>query len=147
MALTVNDMNTKLYPNYQFHVYIKNDKVAFSKISNIEQEQEIEEFVVGGMNRSPHIAAVPSKKGGRLILEHGVVLKNDNISKWKAGYYIKDQIDIFVFNNNTKKVFAKHYHISGGMIVKWELGTLDGMGSEILIQKFEIAHNGLKIDK
>ena len=40
---------------------------------NLEQDQEVEEFQVGGMNFAPHIAVTPNKKGGRLILERANV--------------------------------------------------------------------------
>ena len=31
------------------------------------------------------------------------------------------------------------------MIVKWEVSGLDGLGNELLIQKFEIAHAGVQM--
>lgn len=35
--------------------------------------------------------------------------------------------------------------INGGVIVKWEVSGLDGLGNELLIQKFEIAHAGVQM--
>lgn len=37
------------------------------------------------------------------------------------------------------------YGINGGLIVKWEVTGLDALGSELLIQKFEIAHDGVEM--
>ena len=49
----------------------------------------------------------------------------------------------------TRKYFAfcaKSYNgINGGVIVKWEVSGLDGLGNELLIQKFEIAHAGVQM--
>lgn len=135
-------MQTELVPSYQFQVYVKKNVLKFSKISNIEQECEVEEFSVGGINGAPHMSMAPSKKSGRLILERGVVLKEDDIGMWRAGYYLQGPIDIFVYHHAGQKDFSKNYSVLGGMIVKWELTQLDAMSSELLIQKFEIAHCG-----
>ena len=145
MAAFSNERQNQILPNYQFYVYVKNSKLRFSKVSNIERETELEEFAVGGSNQSPHIAGAPVKRGGRLILEQGVILKDTDTKNWKAGYYLKGPIDIFVYNRANQADFSKHYSINWGIIAKWELNSLDAMGSEILIQKFEIAHNGLII--
>ena len=29
------------------------------------------------------------------------------------------------------------------MVTRWELGNLDGLGSEVIIEKLEISHSGL----
>lgn len=145
-------MDKEFYKNYRFRVFVGQTQIAFSKISNIQMEEELEEFLVGGINFAPHIAATPSKKGGRLIFEKGIVLVDKDISKWRAGYHITDTIEIFVYDSQTKWVdganqyaFTKNYAIWGGIITKWELGDLDAMGSQVLIQKFEIAHTGIEM--
>lgn len=146
MAYSIMDeMKKSVFTNYQFLVYVKNSKLRFSKVSNIEQEIEMEEFAVGGLNGAPHIAVAPSKKSGRLVLEQGVVILDKDVKGWRAGYYLNGPIDIFVSGNSMKRLLPKHYSISGGLIVKWELSSLDAMGSEVLVQKFEIAHDGLVI--
>lgn len=57
-----------LCDNFSFRVFIDNQEFGFSRVMNLEQDQEVEEFQVGGMNFAPHIAVTPNKKGGRLIL-------------------------------------------------------------------------------
>ena len=88
---------------------------------NLEQDQEVEEFQVGGMNFAPHIAVTPNKKGGRLILEKGKCFSSGQkqIKNWRAGYRINSLIDVFIYDRSGS--FAGSYGINGGVIVKWEV--------------------------
>lgn len=130
--------------NFSFRVYVGSQQFAFSKVTNLEGEQEVEEFQVGGMNYAPHIAVSPNKKGGRLILEKGKCLSSmEPIKKWRPGYLIKGLIDVCVYDRTGK--FVSSYGVNNGLIVKWEVTGLDGLGNELMIQKFEIAHDGIQI--
>ncbi|SCI72109.1 conserved hypothetical phage tail region protein [uncultured Clostridium sp.] len=130
--------------NFSFRVFIGNQEFGFSRVTNLEQEQEIEEFQVGGMNYAPHIAVSSNKKSGRLILEKGKCVKGQSqIANWRAGYRINSLIDVYIYDKNGKN--AGSYGINGGLIVKWEVTGLDALGSELLIQKFEIAHDGVEM--
>lgn len=143
---------SQIFRSYNFQVFIQDKAFGFSKISNIEQEQEVEEFSIGGLNGGPWIAISPNKKAGRLILERGVCSSDQEIKKWRAGYYIKGPITIIA--NKEKNSAAEQrnsgefiqYHIPAGIIVKCEVSPLDANQSELLIQKIEIAHTGLKRD-
>ena len=137
------DVNHDLYTNFNFVVYVGNTCLKFSKLSNIESEVELEEFEVGGINSTPYFNLSPSKKSGRLVFEKGMVVKeNEKIKGWRAGCKLPYSIHIFLNSNNGQKS-GTDYCVSGGMIVKWELAPLDAMGSEILIQKFEVAYREL----
>ena len=65
------------------------------------------------------------------------------IKNWRAGYRINSLIDVFIYDRSGS--FAGSYGINGGVIVKWEVSGLDGLGNELLIQKFEIAHAGVQM--
>ena len=134
-----------LCDNFSFRVYINNQEFGFSKVTNLEGEQEIEEFQVGGMNQAPHIAGSPNKKAGRLILEKGKCFSSmqQPIKKWRPGYRIKGLIDVYIYDRSG--AFAGSYGINGGLIVKWEVTGLDGLGNELMIQKFEIVHDGVSM--
>lgn len=53
-----------LCDNFSFRVFIDNQEFGFSRVMNLEQDQEVEEFQVGGMNFAPHIAVTPNKRAG-----------------------------------------------------------------------------------
>lgn len=153
-----DSLQSKIYRSYNFQVYIQDKAFGFSKISNIEQEQEVEEFSIGGLNGGPWIAISPNKKSGRLILERGICSSDQEIKKWRAGYYIKGPITIIAYKEKMVTAEQKNlmrqkstdefiqYHIPAGIIVKCEVSPLDASQSELLIQKVEIAHTGLKRD-
>ena len=79
-----------LCDNFSFRVFIDNQEFGFSRVMNLEQDQEVEEFQVGGMNFAPHIAVSPNKKGGRLILEKGKCFSSGQkqIKNWRAAWCI-----------------------------------------------------------
>lgn len=135
-----------LYTNNQFTVYMENKQYRFSKITNIQQEVEVEEFSVGGINYAPHIARGPAKKAGRLILEGGVAVKGKDVPDFMPGYYLEDPVEIVVMRSAYAEDSVRMYSVIGAMIVKWELGELNASTSEILIQKMEIAYEQMVLE-
>lgn len=139
----LSDAHNNKFFNYNFLVYIQKNKVGFSKVQNIQSSCQVEEIAVGGMNYSPHIAISPSNKGGRLIFERGICWGDTQfMKKWKVGYYINGPIDIVAIKKGTATL-RKTFSISGGIIEKFELSDFDALDSKILIEKFEIVHNGI----
>lgn len=130
----------RLYTNNQFLVFIENRRYRFSKISNIAEEAELEEFSVGGMNHTPHIARGPAKRSGRMTLEGGIADRLERVPLFPVGYRLEWPVEIIVSHSVFDAFLGRIYSVIGGTIVKWELGNLDAMGAEILIQKMEIAY-------
>lgn len=135
--------------NHNFLVYINTNKIGFSKVQNIQESCQIEEIAVGGQNFYPHIAVSPSNKAGRLILEKGLVWDDTTfMNKWKVGYYINEPINIVAIRRDGARLdrwtmIEKTFSISGGIIEKFELSDFDALDSKIVIERFEIVHNGI----
>lgn len=139
----ISNVHNNKFFNYNFLVYIKRHKIGFSRVQNIQDSCQIEEIAVGGQNYSPHIAISPSNKGGRLILERGILWEDKSFVKnWKSGYYINGPIDIIAVRKDMFRL-RKTFSISGGIIEKFELSDLDALDSKVVIEKFEIVHNGI----
>lgn len=138
--------NNLLYTNNQFEVYIENKRYRFSKITNMQQEAELEEFSIGGINYGPYIARGPAKKAGCLILERGVAVGDKDVPVFVPGYYLEDPVEIVVKRSAYGEGSPRIYSIVGATVVKWELGELNASASEILIQKMEIAYEQMVLE-
>ena len=131
--------------NYDFLVYIGENSYGFSKVTGLAQEMEYEEIQEGGRNWSPVFFRKPGSKQGLLTLEHGMRTGSRNGSgpELKAGTIL---INILVFIMNKNNI-VKTCAISQGIVTRIELGELNGLGKDILIEKLEIVHEGLSFSK
>lgn len=137
---------SQLTTNYGFRVFIdKNIELRFSKISGLETSVELEQFGIGGKNDSPYCAVKANASPGKIILEKGICISDQSIENWRPGLYLGGDLEIFVGFNRSSGSFSQSYCITGGYITRWEVTELDAMGSDILIDKFEITHMGITI--
>lgn len=133
-------------PGYRFAVCLGGntyDKVCFSKISGIESTLDYEEIYEGGYNSSPHLLAVPHKKHVPLVLEKGAAPVDSWINIIKPGMWLGTWLEVVLLDsrgNETKRSFS----IQNGLITKWEVSGLNAMGSEILVERLEIMHEGIQ---
>lgn len=125
----------------------KNTRISFSKITNLAQEAESENVLVGGENQGVRIFAKQNTKEGTLVLERGVLMNakgnTNELKNFRAGRYLGKTLHIYVINKKEKEQILHSYYIEDGFIRKWELSKLDAMSNEILIEKLEIVHSGL----
>ena len=82
-----------------------------------------------------------------LTLEKGVAADGALTKLMRAlepGRRIAVPVTIFLYHRERsgwKPVRA--WGFEDGMVTRWELGSLDGLGSEVVIEKLEISHAGL----
>lgn len=129
--------------NFRFKVNIHNFfKGSFAKASGISSEIECEEYYEGGNNFSYKF---PVKvKHYNITLEKGVFeagILYEWFDKIKNGIVIKRDFDITLLNNEGKAVVK--WSFNKGYPVKWEISELDAMGNSVLIEKIELAHEGM----
>ena len=133
--------------NNRFILSIGSVMLSFAKVSNIGRALEHEDIQEGGHNYHVHTFTKPRQQRETLILEKGVnVHRKVERDKFKAlGLYPGGRILAPV----TLVVMGEHqlinsvYGFTEGVVVNWELGELNAMGNEVLIERFEIAHSGL----
>ena len=112
-----------------------------SKISNLELEQAIEEYVEGG-NPQPHFFTTGKSRSDTLRIERAVVV-DKCINKLKPGIRIRNGA-IWIYQGD--KGYDGEYvtmNFGEGIITKCQFSNLDAMGSSIFIQTLEITHTGL----
>ena len=112
-----------------------------SKISNLELEQAIEEYVEGG-NPQPHFFTTGKSRSDTLRIERAVVV-DKCINKLKPGIHIRNGA-IWLYQGD-KGYDGKYVtmNFEEGIITKCQFSDLDAMGSSIFVQTMEITHTGL----
>ncbi len=131
-----------LLVNNQFLVTIGKMVYSFAKISNLQDSFEVEAVSQGGANRYPELLPKQKGKAETLILERGVLkvpLKGIE-NGLSAGTFLEEVL-ILVLNHN---MVWKTYYFDYGYVTKWEVSPLDALGKDVLYQKVEITHSGLK---
>ena len=122
--------------------------LSFSKVSNISRTLEYDSFVEGGLNTMVRSFVKPKQQQEILILEKGVnVNRIASIAAYemiglRPGGRIKQAVTLVVLSE--KEGMDRYYSFDEGVVVKWEVGNLDAMSGEVLIERFEIAHSGLE---
>lgn len=139
---SVEKYSRQIYANYQFLVYVENIELKFSKVSGIESGAETEEISIGGMNDEACYVVNPRRKAGVLTLERGITFSGLT-RLWRPGLHICGPIEVFVMSNLKARTCIHSYYMVSGVITKWEINGLDALGSEIIVDKFQITHSGI----
>ena len=145
---TLNSGAWGVIPNHNFILAIGKELLSFSKVSNISRALDYDTITEGGLNTMVRSLTKPKQQQETLVLEKGVNLfrMDDNHLYTdlglKPGGRIKDAVTLIVLGD--KETFDRYYCLDEGVVVRWEVGNLDAMGREVLIERFEIAHSGLE---
>ena len=148
MIGTLNSGKAGVLPGNRFLLAIGIELLSFSRVNNISRTLECETFVEGGLNTMVRSFTRPKQQQETLILEKGVnVYRNYDFDLYerlglRVGGRIKQAVTLVVLGDQDYS--DRYYSFNEGVVIKWEVGTLDAMSSEVLIERFEIAHSGLE---
>lgn len=117
-------------------------RMRFSKVSGLEASMEYEELMEGGKNEAPHILMIPHKKHAPLVLEHGIIPAESRFARLKPGMRLGTWLTIILLDAKGQ-LTARRFWITDGIVTKREIGNLDAMGNSILVERFEIIHDGI----
>jgi phage tail-like protein len=130
---------------FRFSVEIGALHVAgFSEVSGLQAEIEIQEYREGGVNTYIHKRAGPTKYPSNLILKKGLT---DSTELWSwytdvlRGKIERKQVDVVLMNNAGEE--SRRWKVQNAYPVKWTGPDLKGAASEVAVETFELAHEGL----
>ena len=134
--------------NQYFVVYFGKTRVSFSKVSNLQRAVEHEALTEGGLNDFVHVLTRPGSQSGTLTLEKGVLAETDAAKVLRAlapGKRIQVPVTITLYHWNEKQTWTavRSWGLEDGVVTRWELTELDGLGSSVALEKLEISHSGL----
>lgn len=137
-----------LVGNQYFKVYFGSTLISFTRVSNLQRAAEHEDLAEGGLNGFTHVLSKQGTQSGTLTLEKGVVADGSVTKIMRAlapGTRISVPVTITLCHRDSEKWKpVRTWGFDDGMVTRWEVGNLDGMGSEVVIEKLEISHAGLK---
>lgn len=126
--------------NGVFTVTLYGMELSFSKVSGIGKTQEFDTYAEGG--GGVVILPKPKSSAGSVTFERGVTSE-----KWAGSACFTvgtavSGVEIAVVKNGAA---IQRFEIEEAIITAWELGELSALASGVLINKFTLSHNGLKI--
>ena len=151
MSRVKDTLNSGLWgvlPSGNFVLAVGKELLSFSKVSNISRTLEYDTFIEGGLNTMVRTFTKPKQQQETLILEKGMnIFSSLDMDTYtalglKPGGRIREAVTLVVLGD--KEHMDRFYSFNEGVVVKWEVGNLDAMSGEVLIERFEIAHSGLE---
>lgn len=140
--------NSGIVVNNKFIVTIGPLLTSFSKVSGIGRSIEYETKEEGGRNDFVHIVRKNLQPQNNILkLEKGVgrynplVLAADGTIEMGVRIPLPGTIIILDDNYNMSQM----YTFDDIIILKWELSDLDAKGGEVLLDRVELIHSGLKM--
>lgn len=126
--------------NGVFTVTLYGMELSFARVSGIGKSQEFDTYAEGGAGIV--ILPKPKTSAGTLTFERGVTSE-----KWAGSACFTvgtavSGVEIGVIKNGA---VIQRYEVEDAIITAWELGELSALASGVLINKFTLSHNGLKI--
>ena len=138
----------KLLMGHSFNVMMYNPNTfepfftcGFKSVKGVKITSTYEPLMVGGKNNGPVLLPLPNKEPGRLTLEHGKTLK-DRIFWFNMRHTLDAEVKVMVFDENMQE--AAMYFIKNAVIESIELGDLNALASEVLIESVTILYSSIQ---
>lgn len=126
----------------EFEVSLDSETVNFSRLTNIVSSVEYDTYAEGGNNDEVLIFPKHKKNPDTIIFEKGLSVSGSTgfFSALREGMMVKNVMIYVKHNGKTVRTLC----FDSGVVVSKELSMIDARSNEILIEKMEIAHSGLK---
>ena len=121
------------------------DDAAFTEVSGLDREIEVEEIKEGGENSFSH--RLPGRvKHGNLVLKRGILAKNSDFARWcqselqsgASGSVSCLDLDVSLLDESGAPLLT--WNCANAWPVKWSIGTLDSTKNEIAVETLEFAY-------
>ena len=126
--------------NGVFSVTLYGMELSFSRVSGIGGTQEFETYSEGGAGLV--ILPKPRTSAGTLTFERGITSE-----KWAGSACFTVGVAVSGVEISVKKhgSVIQSYEVEDAIITAWELGELNALAGGVLIKKFTLSHNGIKV--
>lgn len=133
------------FPGYNFAVEIDSMvSAAFSEVTGLQIEIEVQEYREGGENGFIHKRAGPAKYPSNLILKKGVnVVRELWDWYWQVAQGTIKRRNLSVLLLDSAGVEKRRWNFQEAYPVKWVLSDLRATTNEIAVETLEFVHNGL----
>lgn len=134
-------------PYLSFNFWVECDKIligAFSEVTGLQVEIEMEEYREGGVNTYMHKFAGPARYPSNLTLKHGI-LDTDLLWRWQQEVVqgVIQRKDVSVILRNSAGAAKWQWNLRDAYPVRWSGPDLRASSAEVAIETLELAHRGI----
>lgn len=129
---------------YQFHVRVGPMEFGFSEVSGLGRERDVFTCQEGGLNDRVHLLPGPARSAGTLRLKRGAYY-GEYFPFYLVGERLEVPVRVEVWAERPQPRPAKIYLLTGVVVKKWEVGNLNALGNEVLIDAFELGYENLAV--
>ncbi|MFO1433880.1 MAG: phage tail protein [Candidatus Competibacteraceae bacterium] len=134
-------------PVFHFTVGWGGNRVGFSEVTGLIQENQAIEYRDGSFNEYSSIKMPGLRKFNNITMKRGVIKSDNDFFNWLSKVNTKDMerrtLTISLLNENNDPVMV--WHVLRAFPVKVEGPQLKASGNEVAIESIEIAHEGLEV--
>ncbi len=134
-------------PVFSFNVEWGGQRVGFSEVSGLTQENQAIEYRDGSFPEYSAIKMPGMRKFSNVTLKRGIVKSDNDFAKWlstvKLNKVERRNIIVSLLNEERQPVMV--WKIQNAFPVKVEGPGLKATGNEVAIESIEIAHEGLEL--
>ncbi|HWM25281.1 MAG TPA: phage tail protein [Chthoniobacterales bacterium] len=134
-------------PVFSFNVEWGGQRVGFSEVSGLTQENQAIEYRDGSFPEYSAIKMPGMRKFSNVTLKRGIVKSDNEFFKWLSTVKLNkvERRDIIVSLLNEERQPVMVWKIQNAFPVKVEGPGLKATGNEVAIESIEIAHEGLEL--
>lgn len=134
-------------PVFHFTVQWGGNRIGFSEVSGLTQENQAIEYRDGSFPEYSSIKMPGLRKFSNVTLKRGIVKADNDFFKWlstiKLNQVERRDVVIALLNESHEPVMV--WKIHNAFPVKVEGPGLKASGNEVAIESVEIAHEGLEL--
>jgi len=134
-------------PVFHFSVSWGGDRLGFSEVTGLTQENQAIEYRDGAFKEYSSIKMTGLRKFSNVTLKRGIVKADNDFFKWLSTIKLNkvERRDVVISLLNEEHAPVMTWKIHNAFPVKVEGPGLKASGNEVAIESIEIAHEGLEL--
>ncbi len=134
-------------PVFHFTVQWGGNRIGFSEVSGLTQENQAIEYRDGSFPEYSSIKMPGLRKFSNVTLKRGIVKADNDFFKWLSTIKLNqvERRDVVISLLNEEHAPVMTWKIHNAFPVKVEGPGLKASGNEVAIESIEIAHEGLEL--
>ncbi len=134
-------------PVFHFTVQWAGNRIGFSEVSGLTQENQAIEYRDGSFPEYSSIKMPGLRKFSNVTLKRGIVKADNDFFKWLSTIKLNqvERRDVVISLLNEEHMPVMTWKIHNAFPVKVEGPGLKASGNEVAIESIEIAHEGLEL--
>jgi phage tail-like protein len=134
-------------PVFHFSVSWGGDRLGFSEVTGLTQENQAIEYRDGAFKEYSSIKMPGLRKFSNVTLKRGIVKADNDFFKWLSTIKLNkvERRDVVISLLNEEHAPVMTWKIHNAFPVKVEGPGLKASGNEVAIESIELAHEGLEL--